>query len=592
MRLSTSRLAPGLLRRPLKRRRGVADPNVPRALEVSPRLRPGLRFTERMVGHLCPPDTGADRPCRHEITDDDRLTLTLTIVIDDLADLLARPAHPATVVGTAECRQLSADGPLVVTGGTFNLLRVDPDRVERRTIDYAGTLTALDGQSFAFEGFKDLYNHSRVADLWPDTSTLHLTVNGRPGVAWLSAGDFARQLTTFTVTNASSLAEGVDAVSDFVRFFAGVVRDLYGRLFARGHLVTADAPPPAPRPIGSPRPRPYAVPVTTADGVRLGLERYRGGPRGPVILAPGFGMTSRCFVTDAIPLNLVEYLCAAEYDVWLLDFRSSPDLGVAGTPFTIDDVARRDWPAALETVSTATGVPQVQVVAHCVGALSLLMGMLAAEGLVDKVRFAICSQLGLHPISNGGNHLKWGVPLAWLLRALGWEAITAHFEERSWWDWFIDKSLRLWPTHERCNNPVCRRVLFLFGESYKHDRLTTATHEAMRELFGWTSLRALQHLALMLRKGQALDCHGEDVYLIPNQLKKLEHVPLAFLHGKDNRQFLPDSTKKTMEALQAVNPNGNYVRTEFDGFGHLDCFVGRNPEPIFDWILTQLDAHP
>jgi cholesterol oxidase len=589
MRLSASRLGPGLLRRPLRRRRGVADPNVPRALEVAPRRRPGLRFTERMIGHLCPPDSGADRPCPHQITDDDRLTLTLTIVIDDVADLLARPSHPATLVGTAECRQLSRDGPLVLTGGTFHLLRVDPSRVERRLIDYAGTLTALDGQDFTFTGFKDLYNHARVSDLWSDTSTLHLAVNRRPGVAWLSAGDFARQLTTFKVTNAASRVEGLDVLWDFVRFFAGVLRDLYGRLLARGHLITVDAPPPAPRPRSWPEP--YSAPVTTTDGVRLSLERYRGGPRGPVLLAPGFGMTSRCFVTDTIPVNLVEHLCARQYDVWLLDYRSSPNLGVAGTAYTIDDIAVRDWPAAVDAVIAATGVPQIQVFAHCVGALSLLMGMVAG-GLTGKVRFAICSQLGLHPISNGGNHVKVGLPIAWALRAVGWEAISAHYEERSWWDWFLDKGLRLWPTGERCNNPVCRRVLFLFGESYKHDRLTTVTHDAMGKLFGWTSLRALQHLALMLRKRQALDRHGEDVYCGRSQLEKLADIPIAFMHGTGNRQFLPESSQETLKALREANPRGRYVLKEFEGFGHLDCLVGRDADQIFNWIADQLDDHP
>ena len=570
-------------------------------LLVSPRPKPGFRFTERMVGHLCPAGTAPSlEPCRHGPPDEqDRIVLTLTIVVDDLQQFLTDHRHTATLLGTVECPALSRP-PLVLTGGKFGLFRVDPDRVERRTIDYVGTLTATSREKFLLWGFKDIYNHPRVSDAWSDLTTLHFGIDRiepagpgrypRCGVARVSPAAFMKQLTTLRAVGAASLAERLDTVAEFLRFFGGTVRDTYGRIFARAMLVTPDAPPPPPKSQppahGFRRPEPRSVSVTTDDGVTLNLTRYRGGFRGPVLLVPGFGMTSKAFVLDTIPCNLVDYLCRNGYDVWLFDPRWSPDLGAASTSYTIDDIARRDYPAAVQKVLDQTGATTLQVVAHCVGALSLLMSLTAGK-LTNQVRLAICSQLGLHPITDGINETKAGLGIAWLLRALGSKALTATYDERRWSDWLIDRTLRLYPSRERCNNPLCRRVLFLFGESYKHERLTTATHEALRDLFGRTSPRALQHLALMVRRKQAVNRQGENIYL--SNLSRLENVPIAFMHGEANRQFLPGSTEKTFNEIRKFG-KPHHTRKTFPCFGHLDCFVGYNAESVFAWILGELNG--
>ena len=47
---------------------------------------------------------------------------------------------------------------------------------------------------------------------------------------------------------------------------------------------------------------------------------------------------------------------------------------------TVDDIATRDWPAAIDTVRRETGADSVQALAHCVGGLSLFMAL--GAGLV------------------------------------------------------------------------------------------------------------------------------------------------------------------------------------------------------------------
>jgi hypothetical protein len=56
--------------------------------------------------------------------------------------------------------------------------------------------------------------------------------------------------------------------------------------------------------------------VLTADGVELRLLRLRGGDRGPVVLAPGYAMSTRAFTLDTLETNLAGYLCERDLPVW------------------------------------------------------------------------------------------------------------------------------------------------------------------------------------------------------------------------------------------------------------------------------------
>ena len=92
----------------------------------------------------------------------------------------------------------------------------------------------------------------------------------------------------------------------------------------------------------------HAVP--TSDGTEVRLTRYKFGTKGPIVMAPGYGNAARAFAIDTVPKNWVQYLGENGYDVWLFDYRASPDLPSSFTQFTVDDIALRDWPAAIDTV--------------------------------------------------------------------------------------------------------------------------------------------------------------------------------------------------------------------------------------------------
>lgn len=106
----------------------------------------------------------------------------------------------------------------------------------------------------------------------------------------------------------------------------------------------------------------------TEDNVTLRLTRFQGGSKGPVMLVHGLGVGSNIFSTDTIATNLLEFLYQHGYDVWLLDFRVSILLEASRQQCDGDQIARYDFPAAIDRIRQATGAGDVQCVVHCYGA--------------------------------------------------------------------------------------------------------------------------------------------------------------------------------------------------------------------------------
>src|SRR4051795_5646358 len=141
-------------------------------------------------------------------------------------------------------------------------------------------------------------------------------------------------------------------------------------------------------------PRATVHSVPTSDGTEVRLTRYKMGTKGPLVIAPGYGNAARAFAIDTVDKNWVQYLGEHGYDVWLFDYRASPDLPSSRTQFTVDDVALRDWPAAIDHVRSETGAESVQALGHCIGGLTLYM---AIAGGMEGVRSATFSALAGHP---------------------------------------------------------------------------------------------------------------------------------------------------------------------------------------------------
>jgi cholesterol oxidase len=565
-------------------------PSAPRAPSVEKRV--GVQFTEAMRGFFSlGPDLDFVEAAEQGRESDSRLEFTLTVNSDDLYDMLRRPDHSASLYGSVSVPALSTE-PFSVTKGTFHLLTVDPDEVRTRRMTYKMPMEHPDGRTFFLHGFKRIHD-DRGFDVWSDTTTLFVSVHegedesgpvvGR-GVLRIKTKDFSKQLRTFKITNAGGIARRLKAMADFGKFFAGALYDTYGGVLAPRSTLDPGATARTRRELAVDPPDAHYF--STADGVSLRLVRYEGGSKGPVLLVHGLGMSGQVFSVDTLNVNLVEYLAESGYDVWVLDSRASIDIAGSEDQFTADLIAEQDLPAAVGKVRELTGAAAVDVVAHGLGATTLLM---AIVGGLQGVRSAVCSQGGLHVVTQRAARVKAGLYLPGVIKALGQQSLRADGGgTKGWKNRLFDAGLRLLPVEleEQCSSPVCRRITFMYGPLYEHDQINLATHEALHELFGVVNLQVFDHLARMVREGHAVRTTGE------SWLRDLDRLalPITFLHGADNACFLPESTQATMAALADANGPDFYRHTVIPDYGDMDCLIGKDAaRDVFPLILEHLE---
>ena len=313
--------------------------------------------------------------------------------------------------------------------------------------------------------------------------------------------------------------------------------------------------------------------------------RYEGGRRGPVLLAAGFGMSATSFLVDTVQTNLTEHLVKAGYDVWLFDYRASTDLPSAREAFTLDDIAREDWPEAVAEVRRVTGAGSVQALGHCVGSASLMMAL--ANGM-DGVRSAVCMQFTLHPVTSTLNTVKATMKVDKLLAKVGLRTVAPEVR----WNVpnaVLDLGLRAapMPRAERCGKPLCRWINAIYGCTHAHDQLDDATHDELDDMFGVGNLPALGHMGTIMNRRLVVDAAGAEAYTRhPERIQ----VPVLLVQGERNYIFRPAGSMRTLRWLQTANEPSLYERVVLPGYAHLDALIGRNAaREVFPTLTDHLD---
>jgi len=379
--------------------------------------------------------------------------------------------------------------------------------------------------------------------------------------------------------------------------------------------------------ITSDLPEPQIFTPVTSDGAELRLTRYQGGTKGPVMMAVGMAANASAFATPTIERNLAQMLVAEGFDVWLFDYRGSGALDASLKPFDFDEVATRDWPAAIDMVleNAANGAKDVQVVTHCVGSLIFFMAMLAGE---TRIRSVISSQLGVHTLTNWFKQAQIDSDIAacvanglpkdlWpIVDALGldYELVSMakngmpfmdptspsksphllQLAGSSNLDPVIDGLFWKVPSFSPvpCNSPTCHRVNFFLGPTYQHDQLNQATHDAIKDMFGPVSSYAFLHLTKCFGAGHAVPFSQDIDYMagVANLT-----VPIHFVVGASNPLVVPESSLRTVDWLKEKNAKlidveKYYTREVYPGYGHIDCLIGKNAHTdIFPDIVARLN---
>ena len=333
------------------------------------------------------------------------------------------------------------------------------------------------------------------------------------------------------------------------------------------------------------------IPFRSLDGRRLTLLNVRGTSepsRGPVLLVHGAGVRAEIFRAP-VRRTIVDALIEDGWDPWLLNWRASIDL--EPVPWTLDEAAAYDHPAAVAEVLRRTGAESLKAIVHCQGSTSFVMS--AAAGLLPEVDTIVANAVSLHPVVPAWSEVKiraippvssrliphvspaWGDrPRGSVSRMMTWGVRAAHNE---------------------CENDVCAMVSFTYGSGspalWSHRRISEATHDWLRGEFGEVPFTFFDQMARSIVAGQMVGAGPVIDGLPPRYADDAPRTTARFalFAGEDNLCFLPDSQVRTHAFLSRTRPDAGDTLHVIPGYGHLDVFMGDDAATdIFPLMLEEL----
>ncbi|KAL6302977.1 hypothetical protein BKA93DRAFT_827054 [Sparassis latifolia] len=516
----------------------------------------------------------------------------------DVRTLVHQLDHPAMLTGTFTCGALSKH-PFMVLRGTFQLFSNDPRTPDTQNLVYNFDMLSVEGEVLHFNGYK-VVNPSvafSVWRTWKATSTLYVTIT-RPrdksvvarGVLRIAPLGFGSELTTFAATG-SSLFSRLGATGQFLTYFTKQTANF---LFAP--LSMLQWPSVSPNGFIPKTPPAETTQVTAADGVRTTLHMWKPPATQdastaqirndvPILFVPGAAVDQQIFAMPTLEVNAIEFFTRSGATCFCITHRVGRT-PIAQNGWTTYD-ARLDVAAALEYI--VQRYPQVYVIAHCAGSIALSMGLLDGTIPAARIKGVTASNVFMNPNFARVNMVKASLPVP--LTAIygkvagGWFSCTSSPED-SFVQQAMNQALRFYPVGPRkeiCNSVVCHRSELVFGRLWSHQNLNSQTHSVLSDFLGGVSMRALSHLMHMGTSGvvttwpgpRAADQHEPPVSLVDKaNLARLEGVPIFFFSGSENVVYAPSATDVSYTTLRNAFVRGRYERDVFDGFGHLDCWMG------------------
>lgn len=361
----------------------------------------------------------------------------------------------------------------------------------------------------------------------------------------------------------------------------------------------------------------FPVPVSPnapEPAIDLRLARYRRdssrpAPNGSILLVHGLAHGSLVFATDTIKVNLATYLVRNGYDVWLLDHRLSIALAErSGKPLaemqsTMDDIAHIDMAEAVRQVYAETGRP-IQVFAHCIGAGTMAMSILAGRCQVPHSTDSMISALATHAVhpwvvASTINHVRDNLA-AFFRDAITWPTLDAGLpdqEKVTSFDVILDRLAasipwkpcgealrhRYWGS-QRLGLEVCNRMTLFYGYEWVHTNLDCATHRGLDDLVGVANLETFRQIYFLILRRRLTNRIGENLYVRDDNFSRYWKFPTLFAHGSENQVYSKASAVSSYLRLWqlrrppdgAVDSNYGVYWFEAPGCGHMDFLFGKN----------------
>ncbi|WP_310565664.1 GMC family oxidoreductase N-terminal domain-containing protein [Hydrogenophaga sp.] len=416
-------------------------------------------------------------------------------------------------------------------------------------------------------------------------------------------------------------ANQVRALVDLARWGSYLLRLLL-KLHAL-HLRAPDAPP-AGRPQrlpgslkGLPRPEiveldmePGATPGRQ-DTARVRLTRYRNTSspaRPPLVLIHGYSASGTSFAHEQLEPGLARHFWDKGRDIWVLDLRTSSGMPSCRRPWTFEQVAQADIPLAIDHIvrqiaresDTPMEAVQVDVFAHCIGAVMVSMALLgdpppnppatvaALKALQQRIRKLALSQKGFVVEYRDANVLR-----AYLLhqfKALltdGYQfrpSLFPRLGERMY-DAFL--ATLPYPQEEWAHehplwkatpwSATRRRMDALYERTFNIANIPRPVLHRIDDFFGPLNLETVSQTIHFARLGVITDRNGRNVFASPTRLAaRWPTGGTLLVSSQDNGMVDPHSSVTMLDMLRRAGfVEGTNVWREPIPGGHQDALIGK-----------------
>jgi pimeloyl-ACP methyl ester carboxylesterase len=348
------------------------------------------------------------------------------------------------------------------------------------------------------------------------------------------------------------------------------------------------------------------------------LTRYRpdGASGPPVVMIHGYSASGTTFAHAAVRPNMAEYFVQRGRDVWVLDMRTSSGMPTARLPWSFEEAALEDIPAAVAEICRRTGAASLDVFAHCMGSAMLGMAVLAPPGpgddrherqaLPGRIRKAALSQIAPVVVFSPANVFR-GYAMSYLKRFLPFEKYQFRVRANPGLaDQLIDRLLATLPYPPQefdLENPIWpwRRTPFvgtrhrmdaLYGRDFNladddgEPLLDDEVLDAIDDLFGPLSIETVSQAIHFARAQVITNRIGRNEYVLRRNLARWT-FPTLSVHGAKNGLSDPATLARFERTFQ--EEAGIQIRIrEFPGFGHQDSLIGNRAKEVFEEVFRFL----
>ncbi|XMA12769.1 hypothetical protein WAI453_005560 [Rhynchosporium graminicola] len=526
----------------------------------------------------------------------------LSVKAWDTETIVNRADHRAMLTGTFTCAGLPGS-PFMVQRGSFHLFSVDQEAPGTRNLTYDFDMTSTDGRAFHFHGQKIVDSSVALGPwrFWKATSTLYVTISesyGRKqvlgrGMMHIKPSDFLSEIFTLKSSGKSLFAK-MHSTMSFMGFFARQSMGLFLAPFTWQQYpsVTYTGY------INDTSPE-HTIQIVASDGVRSLLHVWE--PRNPnlkpinLFMIPGASVDQQIFSLPTIEVNAVNYFTRAGYRVFVSVHRIC-QLMVAENDWTTYD-ARLDIRACFEWIRKEHGHAPIYTISHCMGAVAYSSGLLDGTIPAKWVKGISSSQVLMNPIwstLNMAKVLAGPIPFDKLYTWLGgkWFSCSSTRDD-SYFQQFVNQILRFYPDsrEEMCNNVSCHRCSLIFGRLWNHRNLNEATHRQINRFFGGVNMTLL-HLLMQMGYRGFVTTNGPlfNDLTTEHNLRRLKNIPIMLFSGSDNKVLTPEATDKSYSLMRDLFGTKHYSRHVIQGYGHLDCWMGRRAyKDVFPIVREEVD---